>query len=143
MVEINSIYKIAETLKEYNSLNDKVNKPFGFNTDYQLMLFEATSSNLDSFNIFLSSDWINKTEDSHILLKNLYSFFRNKLPKEINRAINAVFFVHTSDQTVQYFNNLYNFNNQAITFIPSLQIGNNLIENAYLLNPKKLENVLV
>lgn len=138
VIDINNIYTIGETLKKFNSLNESINKPFGLNTDYQLILIEATNSNLDSFNIFLSAYWIDN-KDSHQLLKDLYKYLRENLLLEINQAINAVFFVHTSDKTVQYFSNLYNFNNQLITFIPSIQIGDNLIENAYLLNPKKLK----
>ncbi len=140
MVDINDIYKIGETLKLFSLPNEKVNKPFGLNTGYQLMLFEATNSNLDSFNIFLSAYWIDN-KDNHQLLKDLYKYLRENLLAEINQAVNAVFFVDTSDKTVQYFNTLYNYNNQPITFLASFQIGDNLIENAYLLNPKMLKKV--
>ena len=138
MVNIEIIAKIQDVLLSYNLVNQKIFKPLGFKTDYQLILLEAANESLDKYNLFLSAFWIDD-RDTRSLLLEFFEFFKLNASSEVNAVINAIFFVHTSDQTVQYFSTIHNYNNQNMVFINSLKVVDNLIENAFLLNPKKIE----
>lgn len=140
MVTIDKIIKIKELIEKFK--NEYVSSMlFMCNFEFKLMLLEAVDLDLSRFNLFISADWIDN-QNSYELKQKLFNYLRINSTDDIYVLIRAILFVHTSDQTVQYFNNLYNFNNQNITFIPSMQIGNNLIENAYLLNPEKHEKAV-
>ena len=138
MVEIEKLKKFKEALisfaqKKVSSI--LYNEKFKF----QLMLLEATDFDLIKYNSYISAVWIDDV-NSFELKKAFFEFLRRETTEDVYLIVRAIIFVHTTDNTVKYFSNLYNFNNQEIVFMPSLQIGENSIENAYLFNTHILEN---
>ena len=137
MVELEKILKLKEVIDDFVKTNES-SMIFSHNYKFKLILLEAADLDMNKFNLFLSADWIDN-QNSYELTKKLFTYLRANTTEDIYLIVRAIIFVHTTDKTVQYVNTIFNFNNQPLVFIPSLQVGDNLIENAYLLNPHILE----
>lgn len=139
MVETKELLELQNLILSYAKMKESqilLIKKYKF----EFILIESTDLDLNRFNLYLSANWIDNL-NSFELKKELFDFFRKNANEDINILVRAVIFVHTTDYTVQYIKNTFNFNNQNFVFLPSLKVGDNLIENAYLFNTNIIENI--